>query len=100
MFIVKTHLHLFNLDFYYNSINSNINIINDRIDFIEEKKIDKIIRYNLKIPILIKTKEYDNYDNLIINSIDLQPPFLLKSNKLTLQKIQKVNDLVIYKKIY
>lgn len=98
LFIVYTHLRFFNLDFYYKSIDSNINIMNDRIDFIDEGKIDKIIRYNLKIPILNRTKKTNNYDNLIIESIDLSPPFLLKSNKLILQEIQTVNELVIYKK--
>ena len=98
LFIVYTHLHLFNLDFYYKTIKSNINIINDRIDFIDEKNIDKIIRNKFKIPILKKTKENNNYDNMIIESIDLSPPFLLKSNKLILQKIQTINELVIYKK--
>jgi allophanate hydrolase subunit 2 len=97
LFIVYTHIHLFDLDFYYKSINSNINIINDRIDFIDDKNINKIIRFNLKIPILNRTKKNNNYNNLIIESIDLSPPFLLKNNKFTLQKIQTINELVIYK---
>jgi len=95
LYIISNDILVKNLNFYNECKINNINIINDKIFF--KKDIDRIISSTIKIPVLKKSKYYIDYNNLVIESIDMKFPLLLKNGNKILQKIDNVNDLVIYK---
>ena len=81
LYITRDFVNIFDNEFYQKCKRTGINILNNRINFLDENRIDKIVRYNLKIPILKKTKHHTDYNNLIIESLDMKFPILLKTNK-------------------
>ena len=81
LYITHDFVNIFDNDFYQKCKRIGINILNDRINFLDENLINKIVRYNLKIPILKKSKHNKDYNNLVIESLDMKFPILLRTNK-------------------
>lgn len=98
LYITYDFINVFDNNFYQKCKRIGINILNDRIDFLGNH-IDKIIRYNLKIPILKKSKQHTNYSNLVIESLDMKYPILLRTNKgkTILHKLKDANEIIKYK---
>ena len=82
---------------YEECVKNKINVLNNKIFFKEQFKIQNTIRSRLNIPIFKKTNQLTNYNNLVIESLEREFPLLLKSNEKIIQKINDVRELVIYK---
>ena len=76
---------------------NNISVLNNDIFFKDEKLIRYGIKSRLNIPIFRKTNNLNDYNNLLIESFELEYPLLLKSNNIILQKINNSRELVTYK---
>lgn len=76
---------------------NNISILNNDIFFKDEKLIRYGIKTRLNIPIFRKTNNLNNFNNLLIEGLELKYPILLKSNNIILQKINNSRELITYK---
>ena len=84
--------------YLYNECNrNNICVLNNKIFFKNEKIIRYGIKSRLNIPIFRRTNNLNDYNNLLIEALELEYPLLLKSNNLILQKINNSRELITYK---
>ena len=84
-------------DLYEECVKGGINVLNEKIFFKSGNIIERIVRYNLKIPILRRTNVLSDYSNLVIESLERSFPQLLKSDDNILLRVDSSAEFIDYK---